>query len=128
MSAGVVSVFLQPLRIALIACFIFLASCASNSSLYTWGKYESSLYKYYKKPAAIDGYMKSLESAIKKGEKRDNVAPGLYAEAGYVYLSRGDSVTATEYFRKEKDRWPQSARFMDSMIESASIGNSGSEQ
>jgi len=105
-----------------------LTGCASGSSLYTWGKYESSLYKYYKKPAAVDGYMQSLDSAIALGEKRDNVAPGLYAEAGYIYLSRGDSAKATEYFQKEKDRWPQSAKFMDSMIRSAELSDSGEEQ
>lgn len=116
------------LRLACVALPVLLASCASNTSLYTWGKYESSLYEYYKKPATIDEHMKSLESAIKKGEKRDNVAPGLYAEVGYISLSRGDSTTAVEYFQKEKARWPQSASFMDRMIESAQYASSGGDE
>jgi len=115
------------LRMSCVTLLVFLASCASNSSLYTWGKYESSLYQYYKKPATIDEHMKSLESAIEKGEKRNNVAPGLYAEAGYIFLSIGDSARAVEYFQKEKARWPQSASFMDRMIESALFTSSGSE-
>lgn len=115
-------------KLVFILVSVFITGCASGNSLYTWGKYESSLYNYYKKPATADDYMESLDAAIALGEKRDNVAPGLYAEAGYIYLSRGDSAKATEYFQKEKDRWPQSAKFMDSMIRSAQLSGPGEGQ
>lgn len=97
-----------------------LAGCASNTSLYSWGNYEKSLYKYYKKPDTSEKHLVALESAIASGEKNNNVAPGMYAETGFLFLSKGDAVKAITYFSKEKETWPESSYLMDRMIQSAS--------
>ncbi len=105
----------------------FLTGCATNNSLYSWGNYESALYKYYKKPDSIEGYIQALEKAILKGESNSNVAPGLYAELGYIYLEQGDMAKAQEYFLKEKSVWPESTYIIDKLIASTSSSTSEGE-
>ena len=51
------------------------------------------------------------------------MAPGLYAEYAFLLMRRGENERAIEYYNKEKALWPESAQFMDSMIQVAQIAN-----
>ena len=106
--------------LAVLLPLFLLAGCVAPD-MYSWGGYENAIYKYYKKPDSEDQFLNALESALAKGESSSNVAPGLYAEAGYIYLERGDGQKAIEYFSKEKALWPESVELMDRMIASISI-------
>ena len=97
------------------------AGCASTS-MYSWGKYENTLYKYYKNPDEVEKYAESLSEIIQKGEVDGRVPPGIYAEYGYVLLITDDNEGAVAYFEKEKARWPESTMLMDKMIVSAMDG------
>ena len=55
------------------------------------------------------------------------MAPGLYAEYGFLLMRRGENARAIEYYNKEKALWPESAVFMDSMIQTAQIADKASE-
>ncbi len=109
-----------------IVVFVFLSGCVSPP-LYSWGKYENSLYKYYKNPEGLAKYTSTLERTIKTGETKGNVAPGLYGELGYIYLEQGDSKNAVYYFSKEKEAWPESAHIMDRLIQSAQFSSDSKE-
>ncbi len=105
-------------RLVLFVVLIFTAGCGATS-MYHWGGYEGSLYQYYKEPAKSDKFMGNLKKTIARGEKKGNVAPGLYAEYGYILYEKQKYKEAIEYFDKEKTKWPESQLLMEKMINNA---------
>ena len=110
---------MKGIKLIAVALSVLLTGCVTNQSMYTWGKYEDSLYKYYKKPDSLEAYVATLESVVVKGEAANNVPPGIYAETGFAHLTSGNSTLAIEYFEKEKSKWPESTMLMDIMISNA---------
>lgn len=113
----------------LVFCFLsagLLISCAPQQ--YVWGSYETALYGYYKDPDRLESLMTVLEIAIAQGEKSaqetgsadgagtSRIAPGLYAEYGYLLMIQNQGAKAKSYFTKEKQSWPESTVLMDKMI------------
>lgn len=98
-----------------------LSACATAPGpKYEWGNYETSMYGYYKNPSDASGLIKAIEAAIIKAEKTQRpVAPGLYAEYGYLLMVQGRSQDAIANFEKEKGLWPESAQLMDKMSKTA---------
>jgi hypothetical protein len=100
---------------------VVLPGCATTTSKYDWGKYDPSLYSYYKDPTKVTELYESLDAVIKAADsKRALVPPGIYAEYGYLQLQQGKSQEAVQLFRKEETHWPESKVFMDRMIQVAS--------
>jgi hypothetical protein len=97
-----------------------LAGCGAAPQKYNWGNYEQSLYSYYKDPTKTAAYAMELENTIQESEKTQKpVAPGIYAEYGYLLLQQGKSTEAVALFEKEKAKWPESTYLMDGMIKMA---------
>ena len=92
------------------------ATACAPATRFEWGAYEQALYAYTQNPEGRSVYETSLEQAIERGQKRNAVAPGMYAELGYLYLEEGDSAAALEHFQQERILFPESARFMDRVI------------
>ena len=110
----------RPLLIVAAMAAALLGGCASQSK-YHWGDYEQSLYSYYKDPTDLNGFALSLDDSIKRGESLGKrVAPGLYAELGYLLLLQGKKAQAIVLFEKERTLWPQSTQLMTTMIRLAS--------
>ena len=99
-----------------VITLITITGCATSKTLYEWGKYEKSLYSYYKSPGEIDAFVKNLELIITKAESKNKIPPGLYAEYGFVQYELKNYSVAIDYFNKEKALWPESIPFMDKMI------------
>ena len=93
-----------------------LTQCAP-ATRFSWGDYENSLYVYYKSPNEREVYKKALTDAVERGRQRNDIAPGLLAELGYLYLEDGDSVRATALFREEMQRFPESRPFLTRIID-----------
>jgi len=103
-----------------IGLAVAISGCATKEP-YDWGSYEKSMYVYYKKPATAPDFVASLQGTIGEAEhNRGVVAPGLYAEYGYLMLQQGNRDAAVAAFRKEEGQWPESKTFMDHMIQVAS--------
>ena len=47
----------------------------------------------------------------------DTVPPGMYAEYGYTRLELNDANTASVYFEKEWEKWPESRFLMEKVME-----------
>lgn len=93
-----------------------LAGCATPPK-YDWGKYDASLYAYYKNPAKAPELIESLQRIIQVDTARKAmVGPGIYAEYGYLLMQQGKLQEAIEAFNEEARRWPESKVFMDRMI------------
>ena len=108
---------LQTIALCIIA-IIGLTQCAP-ATRFSWGDYESSLYVYYKSPNEREVYKKALTDAVDRGRQRNDIAPGLLAELGYLYLEDGDMVRATALFREEMQRFPESRLFLTRIIDRA---------
>lgn len=111
---------LRPTRsLAVVIGIVLLTGCVTNQSKYSWGKYDQSLYDYYKHPDDAADYMFALHAAIEDASVERPVAPGIYAEYGYMLMQQENYDAAARYFEKEKAAWPESAQFMDRMIRTA---------
>ena len=109
-----------------------ICGCTSNS-LYEWGKYDTWLYENYKNPKNDEELYVDLTALITEYESRKKpntkpMAPGLYAEYGFLLMRRGESARAIKYYNKEKALWPESTVFMDSMIQVAQIADQSSRK
>lgn len=105
-----------------VLCAAVLPGCATRQSKYEWGKYDPTLYAYYRDPTKVGELSESLEAIIKAADaNRATVPPGVYAEYGYLQLQQGKSSEAISLFRLEETHWPESKVFMDRMIKVASV-------
>ncbi len=120
------------IRITLLLLLGLLCGCTSHS-LYEWGDYDQWLYENYKHPKDDEELYVDLTALITKYESRGNpdikpMAPGLYAEYGFLLMQRGENALAIKYYTQEKALWPESAVFMDSMIQTAQIAEKRSSK
>lgn len=104
--------------IAVTAACLLLGGCVQQP-MYSWGSYEGTLYSYYKKPATQPELVESLAEVMSEEQYGNKVAPGLYAEYGFLLMGAGKTDDARRLFEKEKALWPESAVFMDVLLKSA---------
>ena len=115
------------LHLILFAFVIALSTgCTThNTALYNYENYSESYYAYKKDPSVASQLelQKSIELAIQNAQNSQSrrVAPGLYANLGYIYLKEGKNKLAIENFQKEKALYPESAHFMDRMIKKVEL-------
>lgn len=99
---------------------LLLCGCAAQHERYDWGNYQASLYVYYKNPASEAKLVQSLQGLIATSTQTGRpVAPGIYAEYGYLLMQQGKSQDAIAAFRQEESHWPESKVFMDQMVKAA---------
>lgn len=99
---------------------LFFSACATKKPLYYYGDYSREYYNYKKNmsPESELELQKAIEEAITKADQGQakRVAPGMYANLGYIYLKQGNSQKAKESFIKEKSIYPEATHFMDRLI------------
>ena len=94
---------------------ISFSGCASTT-LYSWGSYESQVYSYLQGGSRGD-QLTVLENDLQKIEKDGKtVPPGFYAHLGLLYADAGNESQAVSCFLTEKNRFPESAPFMDFLL------------
>lgn len=101
-----------------VAAILLLAvSACAPTPRFEWGNYEMALYRYHKQPAQREAYRIALQAAIDRGRASNRIAPGLYAELGYLRLEDGDAPAAISLFEQERQLFPESAALMTRLIE-----------
>lgn len=113
------------MQMGLLLLLATLTGCQS-SWRYDWGNYESSVAALYASPSDTPGYgehIQRLQEEIrhtqsrKKANEPSRVPPGKFAQLGYLYALQGDSHNARINLEQEKTLYPESARFVDSLLE-----------
>ena len=111
-------------RLTLIAPLILLSSCVTTREPhYYWGRYEQIIHDIYIAPGnadpvrQIDVLSVDIQQAQNTGKP---VPPGLYAHLGFIYALQGNISESRAAFSEEKVLFPESAVFIDGMIERAS--------
>lgn len=104
-----------------LAVVALLAGCAQKpQALYNFGGYSESYYAYEQEPSEekLLELQKAIEEAIAHADQSvsKRVPPGMYANLGYIYLKQGNTDGAIHSFEKEKSIYPESAHFMDRII------------
>ena len=86
--------------------------------LYQWGSYQAKVYEHLKGQGngpeqQIIDLEKDIEITASKGA---TPPPGLYAHLGLLYLTTGKADRAAQAWSKEKALFPESAHFMDYLL------------
>lgn len=105
---------------------LLLAGCASTETQYYWGEYEDLVYKIHHTPSEVPPNVqieKLLADIDKAGASGKPVPPGIYAHLGLMYAADGNKELALQSLIKEKELFPESAVFIDGIIQ-RSITNS----
>jgi hypothetical protein len=105
-------------RFTLLALALAGASC--TSTYYEWGRYEDSVYDVTLRPDGFDlqAEIDSLEKQIQQTIDHERpIPPGLHAHLGYLHSVAGNPVAARQHFEQEKALFPESARFMDHLLQ-----------
>lgn len=99
---------------------LFLTGCQTVRPLYYWGQYEGSLYQNYSNPGKTspdEQILKLREDITKAAAAGLPVNPGLHAQLGYLYYSKGQLEAAQKEFETEKTLFPESTVLMDRLLE-----------
>jgi len=95
-----------------------LAGCATGpESLYYWGSYQEQIHSHLQgedRQAQIEAMEADLE---KIGASGKSPPPGFYGHLGLLYAETGSDDRAIASFETEKVRFPESAAFMDFLLE-----------
>jgi hypothetical protein len=107
----------MPQRLSIALLLLFSAGC--QRPMYDWGTYEESVYRMYSAEGDFSAAQEvdRLQGEIERTERRQRaIPPGKMAHLGYLYLMMGDNERARGCFAREKDLFPESARFMDFLL------------
>lgn len=100
-------------------CLATFASCATQSSLYSWYDSEDATYQYTKRTTdeALTKAMAQYEMVIKKQKGlRGMVPPGVNAEYGYLLCKVGKKEEGLALLRAEIAAYPESEKFISRII------------
>lgn len=105
----------------LLGCAL-LAGCNSHKTLYQWESYQPQVYSYLKGDAKEE-QITALERDLEKIKAKNGaVPPGYHAQLGLLYSSLGKDDQMIQQFRTEKALFPESAAYMDFLMNNASKG------
>ena len=115
------------IRLLSLASLLYIVGCApTQNTIFYWGNYSSTLYKYKKTPdeknrAAYKASLKDILDNAKKKYKK--IPPGVQAEYGFLLIKEGDVNSGQEDFAKEIQMYPESKDFVSKLQEELSKGN-----
>jgi hypothetical protein len=103
-----------------------LAGCAQTAQpLYSWETFPRQQYVYLlREGVSPDQQIKEIEAHAEKA-RAANLAlpPGLRAHLGLLYLSVGNAGRAAEMWHAEKTAFPESAPYMDQLLQRLAPGS-----
>ena len=103
---------------AVVAVLLF-SGCASNSTQYYWGGYESLVYKMHHTPGEVTPsiQIEQLQTDIEKAKAAGKpIPPGVYAHLGLMYAANGNKELALVSLNKEKELFPEASTFVNGLI------------
>lgn len=109
---------LQRIGAALVIA-VLVSACAAPT-LYRWDRYEDAVFDMYLNPGEVPvpDEIARLEEEIRETTSAEKfVPPGVHAHLGYLYSLEGDFAAALNHFQIEKKKFPESAHFVDGLIE-----------
>jgi hypothetical protein len=96
-----------------------------NTDLYYWGRYEDAVHYAYAHADKWDrtGLIDLMEQDQLRSRKAEKpLPPGWHAHLGLLYYDAGQPDRALNEFAAEKQQFPESAVFMDRLLERLATG------
>ena len=109
------------LSLGLIFLAVSMTGCGANKPkpLYVWSDYvktSTDVVTESHDEKSVAEHMAVLEKIFKESEEKGTrVAPGLYAEYAELLYQHRNKIEAKKYFILEKQTYPESAVFIDSV-------------
>ena len=103
-----------------VAGAMILASCGSTPVMYNWYGYTDATYQYVKTgdekttETLLEVYQKIVDG--QEGSIRGTIPPGVCADYGYMLVTAGKVEEGKEMLLKEKELYPESTAFVDSIL------------
>lgn len=114
--------------IAGLLILLLLSGCASQPTLYRWGDYDSQLYSHLQNTGSLAQQIAALEKTLNTGNQARNPGPGLHAHLGLLYGKSGREDLMHKHWEAEKLLYPESAPYLDFLLQRAKTKNSGGRQ
>jgi hypothetical protein len=98
---------------------LLLAACATEPNLYSWGRYEGSIYGAYLAPqnSPPERQVAALELDYQNARAANQrLPPGWHAHLGYLYSELGKFEEATAELQAEKASFPEATVFVDHLL------------
>ncbi len=106
--------------VAAMTAALLTSACAQEPPIYRWGIYQQLLYDMYAKPGTADPdtqVVKLSEDISRTEAEGKRVPPGVHAHLGYMYYLTGNTEAAYREFSTERETFPESATFIDGILE-----------
>ena len=107
-------------RQLIVLCLLLTGLGCGPSYMYQWGEYQEMLYAAYIEPGSVDiqDEIGRLSDQVERTEQSGKlVPPGLRAHLASLLYQTGDEEGSASLFLAEKEAFPESAVFVDGMIE-----------
>lgn len=100
------------------ALSLLLAACETPKTLYHWGTFPRQQYIALKhEGVSPDEQIRQLEAQAEKARgAAAALPPGFRAHLGMLHLGAGNPGRARELWQAEKEAFPESAVYMDSLL------------
>lgn len=103
----------------LITGIVFMASCTSTSTMYSWYDSEDATYQYTKRLTddKLKKAMVQYEKVLNKQKgTRKVVPPGANAEYGYLLYKAGKKTEGIALLKEEMRLYPESEKFISRIV------------
>jgi hypothetical protein len=108
--------------VGLLAGASLLTGCVSQpQSLYYWNGYQEQVYAHFKGDGSSpEAQVAALEASLQEARAKDRaLPPGFHAHLGMLYAELGKSDQVRQQFETEKTLFPESAPYMDLLLNNA---------
>lgn len=101
---------------------LLLSGCAGPQTLYQWEGYQAQVHQYFTEQSR-EAQVEALEKDLQKIRATSGaVPPGYHAQLGLLYSSLGKDDQMVQQFQTEKALFPESATYMDFLLNNAKGG------
>ena len=107
----------------LVTCLVslLLGACATQPAqkpMYYWGSYQEQVYGHLNGKTAPEEQIAALQADAEKARAEGlALPPGYRAHLGMMHAASGRLDQAPLYFAEEKEFFPESAGFMDFLLQ-----------
>ena len=115
---------------ASVATLLLLAGCKTTEPLYYHGDYNTVVYSYFKaEDVTLEEQISAMQNLIATAHSKGKpVAPGVHGHLGMLYFETGNTALGVEHLNTEKQLFPESAKFMDFLLNQSQEGRNEAAQ
>jgi hypothetical protein len=102
--------------LGVLCCVLLITGCTTKTQIYHWGSYENQLYARFSTNTNPEQQIDEMEKTLHTNKVNRPMPPGFHAHLGLLYGEMGNIDKMREHFTIEKNLFPESAAFMDFLL------------